>query len=261
MGPLLKLLEASFELLIPLVVASLVDTGIANGDKGHITRMALLMMGLGLIGYIMSVAAQYFSAKAAVAFSSRVRSALFSHIQTLSYTEIDELGTSGLITRMTSDINQLQSGVNMTLRLFLRSPFVVFGAMIMAFTINVKAALIFVITIILLSVVVYGIMLITIPLYRKVQAGLDTVLGRTRDNLNGARVIRAFAMEEQEKQEFEKYNRGYVKRQLIVGRISALMNPLTFAIVNLATAYLIYRGGRRFYFSLRRLLLALAVRL
>lgn len=243
LGPLFKLLEASFELIIPLIVADLIDKGIGYGDNHYIIKMALLMIGFGLVGFVISITAQYYSAKAATAFSTKVRSALFSHIQTLSYTEIDNLGTAGLITRMTSDINQLQNGVNMTLRLFLRSPFVVLGATIMAFTINVKAALIFVITIVLLSIVVFGIMLITIPLYRKVQKGLDKVLGLTRDNLNGVRVIRAFALEDNEIKTFAGENDQYVKIQLLVGRISALLNPLTFAMVNLATAYLIYRGA------------------
>ena len=190
LGPLFKLLEASFELFVPLVIAQIVDTGIGGTDYGHIWKMGGVLVLLAVIGLVCSVTAQYFAAKAATGFATNLRHALFSHIQSLSYTEMDKLGTAAMITRMTSDINQVQSGVNLVLRLFLRSPFIVFGAMIMAFTIDVKAALIFVVTIPLLSVVVFGIMLISIPLYKKVQAGLDKVLGRTRENLTGVRVIR-----------------------------------------------------------------------
>ncbi len=243
LGPLFKLLEASFELLIPLVVVQIIDVGIAEGDKAYIVKMCLIMVALGIIGLVCSLTAQFFSAKAAVGFSARVKQALFRHIQGLSYSEIDTIGTSTMITRMTSDINQLQSGVNLTLRLFLRSPFIVFGAMIMAFTINVKAAVVFVVVIPLLSVVVYGIMLLTIPLYRKVQNALDQVLSRTRANLTGVRVIRAFSKEEEEISHFEKANEELVGIQTAVGSISALMNPLTFAIINTGIIWLVYRGA------------------
>ena len=198
LGPLFKLLEASFELIVPLVVASMIDVGIANHDRGYILRMCLIMAALGLIGLICAVTAQYFAAKAAVGFATKLRHGLFSHIQSLSFSQMDKEGTSTLITRMTSDINQVQSGVNLVLRLFLRSPFIVFGAMIMAFTVDVKAALIFVVVIPILSVIVFGIMLISIPMFKKVQGGLDKVLGITRENLTGVRVIRAFGEEEHE---------------------------------------------------------------
>lgn len=243
LGPLFKLLEASFELLIPLVVKRIVDIGIANADKDYIIKCCVIMALLGVIGLGCSLTAQYFSAKAAVGFAAKVKQALFSHMQKLSYTEIDSLGTSTMITRMTSDINQMQSGVNLTLRLFLRSPFIVFGAMFMAFTIDVKAAIVFAVVIPLLSIVVYGIMLMTIPMYKKVQGGLDSVLGITRANLTGVRVIRAFGKEEDEVKEFREKNAEYVKQQTVVGRISAMMNPLTFVIINLGTAWLIYRGA------------------
>ena len=195
LAPLFKMLEASFELFVPLVMAAIIDTGIANGDKGYIIKMGGILVALAVIGLTCSVTAQYFSAKAAVGFATKLRHALFSHIQSLSYTELDTMGTSTLITRMTSDVNQLQNGVNLTLRLLLRSPFIVFGAMTMAFTVDAKAALIFVVTIPLLSIVVFGIMIVSLPLYKKVQAALDKVLGRTRENLAGARVIRAFCKE------------------------------------------------------------------
>ena len=201
LAPLFKMLEASFELFVPLVMAAIIDTGIANGDKSYILKMGGILVVLALVGLTCSATAQYFSAKAAVGFATKLRHALFSHIQSLSYTELDTMGTSTLITRMTSDVNQLQNGVNLTLRLLLRSPFIVFGAMIMAFTVDVKAAFIFVVTIPLLSIVVFGIMIASLPLYKKVQAALDKVLGRTRENLAGARVIRAFCKEEQEIQE------------------------------------------------------------
>lgn len=243
LGPLFKLLEASFELLIPLVVVQIIDVGIAEGDRVYIVKMCLIMVALGIIGLVCSLTAQFFSAKAAVGFSARVKQALFHHIQGLSYSEIDTIGTSTMVTRMTSDINQLQSGVNLTLRLFLRSPFIVFGAMIMAFTINVKAAVVFVVVIPLLSVVVYGIMLLTIPMYRKVQNALDQVLSRTRANLTGVRVIRAFSKEEEEISRFEKANHELVGIQTAVGSISALMNPLTFAIINTGIIWLVYRGA------------------
>lgn len=245
LGPLFKLLEATFELFVPLVMAAIIDTGIANGDRPYITKMCFVLILLGLVGLVSSVTAQYFAAKAAVGFSTKLRYALFQHIQSLSFSEMDTVGTSTLITRMTSDINQVQSGVNMALRLFLRSPFIVFGAMIMAFTIDVKAALIFVITIPVLSIVVFGIMKITIPLYKKVQAGLDEVLGITRENLTGIRVVRAFNKQESEIEHFDDRNDSLTNWQQFVGRISALTNPLTFVVVNVATAALIWSGAIR----------------
>lgn len=242
-GPFFKLLEATFELLIPLIMAAIIDRGIPNGDKGYILRMGLVMIGCGVIGFTCTLAAQYFSAKAAVGFSSKLKQALFEHIQSFSFAEIDRVGTSTLITRLTSDINQIQSGLNLTLRLFLRSPFIVFGAMVMAFTINVRAALVFVVTIPLLSIVVFGVMLLTMPLYKKVQAKLDRTLGITRENLAGARVIRAFNQEEEEIARFHAEHRELTRLQLFVGKISALMNPLTYAIINLATLVLIWVGA------------------
>lgn len=243
LGPLFKLLEAVFELFVPLVIASITDVGIANGDKGYIIKMCLLLVALGIVGFASAITAQYFAAKAAVGFSAKLKHALFSHIQSLSYTEIDTLGTSTMITRLTSDVNQVQSGVNLTLRLLLRSPLVVFGAMIMAFLINVKAALVFVVAIPLLSVVVFGIMLISIPLYKKVQAALDKVLGITRENLSGARVIRAFATENEEVQKFTENNESLTVIQKFVGKISALLNPVTYVIVNIAIIVLIWVGA------------------
>ena len=243
LGPLFKLLEALFELFVPLVMAAIIDVGIAQNDKSYIIKMCFVLILLGVVGLISSVTAQYFAAKAAVGFATKVRHALFAHIQSLSFTEIDTMGTSTLITRMTSDINQVQSGVNMALRLFLRSPFIVFGAMIMAFTIDTKAALIFVITIPVLSVIVFGIMKITIPLYKKVQAGLDQVLGITRENLTGTRVIRAFNKQEDEILEFDEKNETLTNWQLFVGKIAALTNPATFIVVNLATAALLWTGA------------------
>lgn len=243
LGPLFKLLEASFELLVPLVMAAIIDKGIADGNKKYVVSMCLVMIALGVIGLVCSITAQYFAAKAAVGFSTKLRHALFAHIQSLSFTEMDTVGTSTLITRMTSDVNQVQSGVNLVLRLFLRSPFIVIGAMVMAFTIDVKAALIFVITIPLLSIVVFGIMFITIPFYRKVQASLDCVLGVTRENLTGVRVIRAFGKEKEEKDRFRERNQSLTKIQIYVGKISGLLNPLTYIILNLAIAALIWQGG------------------
>lgn len=245
LGPLFKLLEASFELFVPLVIARIVDTGISGKDYGYVWQMGGILLFLAVIGLICSVTAQYFAAKAATGFATNLRHSLFSHIQSLSYTEMDKLGTAAMITRMTSDINQVQSGVNLVLRLFLRSPFIVFGAMIMAFTIDVKAALIFVVTIPLLSVVVFGIMLISIPLYKKVQAGLDKVLGRTRENLTGVRVIRAFNREDEEQEAFTAENQALTRMQMFVGRISACMNPVTYIIVNAATVVLIWTGAVR----------------
>ena len=243
LGPLFKLLEATFELIIPLIMADIINVGIEDGDKTYIIQRCLIMVALGVIGLVCSITAQYFSARAAVGFATKLRHALFAHIQGLSYTEIDSIGTSTLITRMTSDINQLQSGVNLVLRLFLRSPFIVFGAMIMAFTINVKAALIFVVTIPALSIVVFGIMAITIPMYKKVQASLDKVLGITRENLTGTRVIRAFDKEESEIDNFEGATSALSAIQMKVGKVSGLMNPMTYVIVNCATVALIWSGA------------------
>ena len=243
LGPLFKLLEALLELFVPLVIANIIDNGIANGDTGYVVGMVCLLVGLGVVGLAFSITAQYFAAKAAVGFSAKVKHELFRHIESLSWTEIDGIGTSTLITRMTSDMNQIQNGVNLTLRLLLRSPFVVFGAMIMAFTINVQAALIFVAAIPLLSVVVFGIMLWCIPLYKNVQSRLDKVLGITRENLTGVRVIRAFCKEEEEIQSFTQHNDQLTAAQKFVGRISALMNPLTYVIINLAIIWLIQTGA------------------
>lgn len=246
-APLFKMLEAIFELIVPLVVAQIIDIGILNGDTSYIFGRCGILILLAVIGLTCAISAQFFAAKAAVGFATQLRSALFAHIQKLSYADIDEVGTSTLITRMTSDVNQLQSGVNMVLRLFMRSPFVVFGAMIMAFTVNVKAAIIFVVTIPLLSVVVFGVMLITMPLYKKVQAALDQVLGKTRENLAGVRVIRAFNKEEEEIRQFNECNEILTNMQLLVGRISALMNPITIIIVNIATIVIIWTGAKQVY--------------
>ena len=243
LSPLFKLLEASFELFVPLVMAAIIDTGIGNKDGGFILKMCGILILLAIVGLTCSITAQYFAAKAAVGFATKVRHALFDHIQKLSYTEMDTAGTDTMITRMTSDINQAQSGVNMVLRLFLRSPFIVFGAMIMAFTIDVKAALIFVVTIPVLSVVVFGIMIITIPLFRRVQASLDKVLGVTRENLTGSRVIRAFNKEQEEIADFDESNERLTDVQLFVGKISALMNPLSYIIINVALVILIWTGA------------------
>lgn len=243
LGPLFKLLEASFELMIPIVMARIIDIGIKERDLNYIWKMCLIMIALGIIGLICSLTAQYFAAKAAVGFATNLRKDLFRHIQQLSYSEIDEIGTSTLIARMTNDINQVQSGVNLVLRLFLRSPFIVIGAMLMAFTINVKAALIFVVTIPLLTIVVFGIMFISIPLYKKVQKRLDGVLKVTRENLTGVRVIRAFQREESEKINFEHSSKNLMDIQLFVGRISALLNPITYVIINGAIIVLIWVGA------------------
>ena len=245
LGPLFKLLEASFELIIPLIVASIIDRGIASGDGGHVARMVLCMAALGLVGLLAAVTAQYFAAKAAISFSTRLRHALMAHIQTLSYTELDTLGTSTLITRMTSDVNQVQSGVNMCLRLLLRSPFVVFGAMVMAFTIDVRCALIFAAVIAVLCVIVFSIMLVTIPKYRAVQGQLDSVTAATRENLNGVRVLRAFCKEDAETEKFARRNQLLTRMQLAVGRISASMNPLTYVVINAAVIALIHSGAVR----------------
>ncbi len=245
LAPLFKMLEASFELFVPLVVAAIIDVGIAGLDRSYILKMGAVLVALALVGLICSVTAQYFSAKAAAGFATKLRHALFAHLQGLSFSQVDSIGTSTMITRMTSDINQVQSGVNMTLRLFLRSPIVVFGAMIMAFTVDVKAALIFVVAIPLLSLVVFGIMLVTIPLYKKVQQALDKVLGKTRENLTGVRVIRAFNQEEQETREFKERNEALTTIQKFVGKISAAMNPVTYVIVNGALIALIWTGALR----------------
>ena len=245
LAPLFKLLEASLELLVPLVMAQIIDTGIANGDGGFILSRCGILAALAAVGLACSITAQYFAAKASVGFAAKLRSALFKHIQSLSYSKLDTQGTGTIIARITGDINQVQSGMNLALRLLLRSPFVVFGAMIMAFTIDVKAALVFVVTIPLLSIVVFGIMLWSIPMYKKVQARLDKVLGITRENLSGVRVIRAFCKEDEERREFGERNAALTKLQLMVGRVSAAMNPATYIMINLGIAVLIYVGALR----------------
>ena len=243
LAPLFKLLEAFFELMVPLVMANIIDYGISNRNMGYIGKMGLLLLLLGVVGLASSITAQFFAAKAAVGFSTKLRQALFDHIEDLSFTDIDKAGTSTMITRMTSDVNQVQSGINMTLRLFLRSPIIVFGAMIMAFTIDVKCALIFVVAIPLLSIVVFGIILSTIPMYKKVQSRLDQVLGITRENLTGVRVIRAFHQEAKEEERFRENNEALSAMQIFVGKISACMNPVTYIIVNGAIIALIYTGA------------------
>ncbi len=245
LGPLFKMLEASFELFVPLVVASMVDVGIANRSVSYVVRMGGLLLLLAVIGLTCSLTAQYFAAKAATGTATALRNNLFSHIGTLSYTEIDTIGTSTLITRMTSDINQVQNGINMTLRLLLRSPFVVFGAMIMAFTVDARTAMVFAVTIPVLCVVVFGIMLISMPLYQSVQKQLDKVLLTTRENLMGVRVIRAFNRQANEREKFEEENGSLVKLQVFVGKISALLNPVTYVIVNIATVAVIWVGAKR----------------
>lgn len=245
LAPLFKMLEAFFELFVPLVVASIIDDGIVPKDSGHIIRMCLLLLVLAAVGLTCSITAQYFAAKSAVGAATGIRYELFTHIQTLGYEEMDMVGTSTLITRMTSDINQVQNGINLVLRLFLRSPFIVFGAMIMAFTIDVKAAMIFVVAIILLSIVVFGVMFITKPLYKKIQSGLDTILGTTRENLTGVRVIRAFHQEQAEYNKFLAENEELTSLQKFAGKISGLTNPLTFIIINFAILVLIHTGAVR----------------
>ena len=245
LGPLFKLLEATFELIVPLVMAAIIDTGVASGDKTYIMRMCMVLVLLAVIGLTCSITAQYFAAKAAVGFATKLRHALFSHIETLSFDKVDQVGTSTLITRMTSDINQLQNGVNMAIRLFLRSPFIVFGAVICALMIDLKAALVFVAVIPLLAVVVFGIMGISMPLYKKVQQALDKVLESTRENLTGVRVIRAFHREEEEKQQYGKKNDTLASAQLFVGRIAALTNPVTYVMINLALVVLLQVSGLR----------------
>ena len=243
LAPLFKLLEAFFELMVPLVMANIIDYGISKRNMGYIGKMGLLLLLLGVVGLASSITAQFFAAKAAVGVSTKLRQALFDHIEDLSFTDIDKAGTSTMITRMTSDVNQVQSGINMTLRLFLRSPIIVFGAMIMAFTIDVKCALIFVVAIPLLSIVVFGIILSTIPMYKKVQSKLDQVLGITRENLTGVRVIRAFHQEAKEEERFRENNEALSAMQIFVGKISACMNPVTYIIVNGAIIALIYTGA------------------
>ena len=245
LGPLFKLLEASFELLVPLVMAAVIDTGIKNADRDYVIRMCLVLVGLGVVELCCSLTAQFFAAKASVGFAAKLRAALFGRVQSLSYADLDREGTSTMITRMTSDVNQVQNGVNLTLRLLLRSPFVVFGAMVMAFTIDWKAALVFVAVIPLLSVVVFGVMLWTMPRYKRVQAGLDQVLSAARENLTGVRVVRAFGREESEVEGFEAQNNALTHLQVFVGKISALMNPVTYIIINLGAVALIWSGALR----------------
>ena len=245
LAPLFKMLEALFELFVPIVMAKVIDIGIPAGDRSYVIRMCLVMILLGIIGLVCSITAQYFSAKAACGFATKLRHSLFEHIQSLSFTEMDTIGTSTLITRMTSDINQVQNGVNMFLRLFMRSPFIVVGAMVAAFIIDVRSAIIFAVAIPLLSVIVFIIMYVSIPLYKKVQSRLDTVLGITRENLTGARVIRAFHKEDGETERFEEANGDLSSLQIFVGKISALMNPATYAVVNLSIVAIIWVGGIR----------------
>lgn len=246
-APLFKLLEASFELIVPLVMAAIIDNGITASDKSYIWKMGGVLVLLAAVGLISSVTAQYFAAKAAVGFSTKLRHILFEKIESLSFSKMDTVGTSTLITRMTSDINQVQSGVNLVLRLFLRSPFIVFGAMAMAFTVNVRAAMVFVVTIPLLSIVVFSVMAASLPLYKKVQSSLDTVLSHTRENLEGTRVIRAFNKQNDEIDSFNRDNEFLTNMQQVVGRISALTNPLTFIIINIATIAVIVSGGKQVY--------------
>lgn len=246
-APLFKLLEASFELIVPLVMAAIIDNGITASDKPYIWKMGGVLVLLAAVGMVSSVTAQYFAAKAAVGFSTKLRHILFEKIESLSFSKMDTVGTSTLITRMTSDINQVQSGVNLVLRLFLRSPFIVFGAMAMAFTVNVRAAMVFVVTIPLLSIVVFSVMAASLPLYKKVQSSLDTVLSHTRENLEGTRVIRAFNKQNDEIDSFNRDNELLTNMQQVVGRISALTNPLTFIIINIATIAVIVSGGKQVY--------------
>ena len=245
LGPLFKLLEASLDLIVPLVMAYIIDKGIGSGDKGLIVQLCLLLVGLGLVGLTFSITAQFFAAKASVGFIKQVKHAVFAHIQKFSFSDIDRVGTNTLITRLTSDMNQIQTGVNLTLRLFLRSPFIVVGAMIMAFMIDVEIGFIFVITILVLSLVVFGVMYWCIPKYKEVQTALDKVLGKTRENLTGVRVIRAFCKEDEEIREFENSNKFLTDLSKKVGAVSSLMNPLTYVIINIAIAFLIYKGAIR----------------
>lgn len=246
-GPLFKLLEACFELVVPLIMANMIDIGIKNRDTGYILKMGSVLILFAVLGLTCSLTAQYFAAKASVGFGTALRHDMFRHIQSLSYAEIDRAGSSTLVTRITSDINQVQSGVNLVLRLFLRSPFIVIGAMIMAFTISVRLALIFVIAVPLLSLIIYGIMVVSIPLYRKVQKWLDRILLSTRENLEGVRVIRAFGMQRKEREEFKTENTKFLAAQMLVGKISALLNPATYIIVNVATIAIVWFGGRETY--------------
>ena len=245
LAPVFKMLEASFELVVPLVMAAIIDVGIAGNDKPYIYKMALVLVGLGVIGLVCSITAQYFSAKTAMGIGKELRMDLFRHIETLSYREIDTLGSSTLITRMTSDVNQVQTGINMFLRLFMRSPFIVFGATIMAFTVDAKASKVFLITLPVLFLIVFGIMLISIPLYRKVQGSLDTVTKKARENLSGARVIRAFHQEEQEMEEFSAVTQVLTKMQLFVGKITSFLNPLTYVVINLSIVALLWQGSKQ----------------
>lgn len=245
LAPLFKLLEATFELIVPLVMAAIIDTGIGTQNRPYILKMCGVLVLLAAVGLVSAITAQWFAAKAATGFSAKLRHLLFEHIQELSFSQMDLFGTDTLITRMTSDVNQVQNGVNLVLRLFMRSPFIVFGAMVMAFTVDVKAALIFVVTIPVLSVVVFGIMLWTMPLYRKVQGKLDRIMTGTRENLTGVRVIRAFGREEREEESFRTENEALSRMQQFVGKISGLMNPVTYILINLATVYLIYTGAVR----------------
>ena len=245
LSPLFKLCEAVLELIVPLIIANIIDVGIANSDMGHITKMCLVLVLLGIVGLALSLTAQYFAAKSAVGFTTSLKKTLYSHLQTLSYKDIDTLGPSAIITRMTTDASRVQSGINLTLRLLLRSPFVVFGAMIMAFSIDVQSGISFAITIPVLSVVVFGIMAITTPMHGKVQAGVDKILSKTRENLSGARVVRAFAMEDAECEAFREENDGLTLSQKKVGHISALLNPLTYIIINIGILCLIYTGALR----------------
>ena len=245
LGPLFKLLEACMDLIVPLVMAYIIDKGIGGNDKGLIVRLCLLLVGLGFVGLTFSITAQFFAAKASVGFIKQVKHAVFAHIQRLSFLDIDRVGSNTLITRLTSDMNQIQTGVNLTLRLFLRSPFIVAGAVVMAFTIDVEIGILFVITIIILSAVVFGVMYWCIPKYRDVQSALDKVLGKTRENLTGVRVIRAFCKEDEEIRDFEKSNKFLTDLSKRVGTVSSLMNPLTYVIVNIGIATLIYKGAIR----------------
>lgn len=248
-GPLFKLLEACFELLVPLVMARIVDVGIRQGDVSYIMKMCAVMVAFGVLGLACSVTAQYFAAKAATGFGTKLRDDLFRHMNSLSYTELDMVGTSTLVTRITSDVNQAQAGVNLLLRLFLRSPFIVVGAVVMAFTVNVRLAWIFVVLVPVLSLVIYGIMMVTIPIYKKVQSRLDVVLRLTRESLAGARVVRAFSRQKDEIREFEEESTLLMNTQLLVGKISALLNPLTYIIINAATIVVLYLGGKSVYFG------------
>lgn len=248
-APLFKMLEATFELIVPLVMASMIDIGIKNQDLHYIMKMGAILVGFAALGLTCSLTAQYFSAKAAVGFGTELRHDLFQHIGTLTYSNVDKVGTSTLVTRMTSDINQVQSGVNLLLRLLLRSPFIVVGALIMAFTVSTKLALVFIITVPLLSLVIYGVMVITIPLYKKVQRALDKILLSTRENLVGVRVVRAFRMQKKEREEFDEESTAFMALQMLVGKLSALLNPVTYIIVNAATIAIVWMGGKEVYFG------------